>query len=51
MQVDVDKVNELTIEYDVERLPTIIVLKGGKIVERAEGPNKKALEKLIQRHV
>ena len=48
--VDVDKVNQLTFEYDVEKLPKIVVIRGGKKIDRAEGPNKKALEKLIQKH-
>ena len=49
--VDVDKVNQLTFEYDVEKLPTIVVIRGGKKIDRAEGPNKKALEKLIQKYI
>jgi thioredoxin-like negative regulator of GroEL len=49
--VDVDTVNELTIEYDIEKLPTFVVFKGGKRVDRSEGPNKKALEALIKKHI
>ena len=45
-----DTVNELLIEYDIEKLPTFVVLKGGKQVDRSEGPNKKALEALIKKH-
>ena len=51
LRVDVDQVNELTIEYDIEKLPTFIVMKGGKKVDRSEGPNKKALEALIKKHI
>lgn len=49
--MDVDTVNELTIEYDIEKLPTFVVFKGGKRVDRSEGPNKKALEALIKKHI
>jgi thioredoxin-like negative regulator of GroEL len=49
--VDVDTVNRLTNEYDIEKLPTFVVLKDGKRVNRSEGPNKKALEALIKKHI
>lgn len=36
-KVDVDKLADLSIEYGIEVVPTLLIFKNGKIVDRIEG--------------
>lgn len=36
-KIDVDKATDLAVNYNVEVVPTLIIFKNGKIMERTEG--------------
>mmetsp|Transcript_1425 Transcript_1425/g.2607 ORF Transcript_1425/g.2607 Transcript_1425/m.2607 type:complete len:213 (+) Transcript_1425:223-861(+) len=46
--VDVDEVEEVASEFKVAMMPTFIVLRDGKVVEKMSGANEKKLEDLVQ---
>lgn len=51
-KVDVDEAAELAQRYGVMSIPTLIVLKGGKVVEQAVGARGKAdIAAMIERHL
>lgn len=51
-KVDVDEVPALAQRYGVMSIPTLIVLKGGKVVEQAIGARGKAdIAAMIERHL
>ncbi len=50
-KVDVDANQEIALKYGITNIPTLLVFKGGQIVERVTGVQPKAkLQKLIDSH-
>jgi thioredoxin 1 len=45
--VDVDSEQELAVEFDVMTIPTIIIFKGGKVVERFGFTDKARLSRAL----
>lgn len=51
-KLDVDQNQSIAIQYGVERIPTLLLFKGGQVVERIEGAQPKSrLQALIDRHL
>lgn len=51
-KVDVDEAPELAQRFGVMSIPTLIVMKGGKVVEQAVGARGKAdIASMIDRHL
>lgn len=51
-KVDVDEVPQLAQRFGVKSIPTLVVLKGGKVVEQAVGARGKAdIAAMIDRHL
>ncbi|GAA0145384.1 oxidoreductase [Lithospermum erythrorhizon] len=50
VKIDVDEVPDVAKEYKVEAMPTFILLKQGKEVDRVIGAKKDELERKIQNH-
>ncbi|CAH9067876.1 unnamed protein product [Cuscuta europaea] len=50
IKIDVDKVKEVATEYKVTAMPTFVLIKQGKEVDRLLGANKVELEKKILEH-
>ena len=52
MKLDVDSNPEVAGRYGVRSIPTLMVFKGGELVETAVGARPKpAIEKLLEPHV
>lgn len=52
LKVDVDEVGALCYEYSVESIPTLMVFKGGELVDKTIGLTTKAgLSELIIKHL
>lgn len=49
-KVDVDKLNEIAVEYTVTMMPTFVLLKLGKEVDRIRGADEKELRAKIAEH-
>ncbi|KAJ9540683.1 hypothetical protein OSB04_027189 [Centaurea solstitialis] len=50
IKIDVDELKDVAQEFGVQAMPTIVVLKQGKEVERVVGAKKDELEKKILKH-
>ncbi len=37
VKVDIDKLRDLAIDYDIEVVPTILIFKNGNVIHRIEG--------------
>ena len=52
VKLNTDESNEVAIKYNVISIPTIMVFKGGEVVERVMGNRPKAdLVNLVSRHL
>ncbi|ONK65306.1 uncharacterized protein A4U43_C07F35770 [Asparagus officinalis] len=51
LKVDVDELSEISQQWNVQAMPTFIMLKGGKETGRVVGAKKNELEKMIQQHL
>ncbi len=50
-KVDVDSASEVAQKYGIQSIPTIMIFKGGEIVERAMGVQPKArLQEMLDAH-
>ncbi|CAL9014484.1 unnamed protein product [Prunus brigantina] len=49
-KIDVDELSEVAQEFGVQAMPTFLLLKKGKEVDRVIGAKKAELEKKIQKH-
>ena len=50
-KVDVDANQEIALKYGITNIPTLLVFKGGEIVERVQGVQPKAkLQELLNNH-
>ena len=48
VRIDVDKVPELAVKYSVDRIPTVVAIRGGETVHVSQGlMNEPSLQELI----
>ncbi|KAI4389947.1 hypothetical protein MLD38_002111 [Melastoma candidum] len=50
LKVDVDELPAVAEEWEVEAMPSFILLKGGKLVDRVVGASKNALVNLVDKY-
>ncbi|KAK3223137.1 hypothetical protein Dsin_010162 [Dipteronia sinensis] len=50
IKIDVDKFTEIAKQFDIEAMPTFILVKKGKEVDRLVGAKKDDLQKKIEKH-
>ncbi|PIA62447.1 hypothetical protein AQUCO_00200454v1 [Aquilegia coerulea] len=50
VKIDVDELMSVAQEYGVEAMPTFLLIKNGKVVDKITGARKEELEKKIQKH-
>ena len=50
LKIDVDDQAELSQQFGIECMPTFIVVKDGKAVDKMEGASKQGLENLIKKY-
>jgi thioredoxin 1 len=51
-KLDIDRAQEVAFEHNVQSIPTLMIFKGGKMVERVVGAVPKAvLVEAIEKHV
>ncbi|KAI4314230.1 hypothetical protein L6164_027161 [Bauhinia variegata] len=50
IRIDVDLFKEVAQEYQVEAMPTFVLIKKGKPIDRLVGARKDQLQKLIEKH-
>lgn len=51
LKVDVDEFPKIAAKYDVESMPTFLVLVNGKVQERLEGADVQKLKKMVKTRV
>ena len=52
IEIDVDKAQELAMEYDIEAVPTMIIFKNGTAIDRLGGYHpKEELEEELKRYL
>ncbi|BAT99317.1 thioredoxin H2-like [Vigna umbellata] len=49
IKIDVDELMEVAQAFQVQTMPTFILIKKGKVVEKVVGAKKEELQKLIQK--
>jgi thiol-disulfide isomerase/thioredoxin len=49
-QIDAEEMEDLSIKFDIESVPTFIVLNGEEEIDRYQGQNAPVLTQLIQKH-
>ena len=50
-KVDIDEQQQLAVQYNVQSIPTLLVFKGGEVVEQAVGARSKAdLQGMLDSH-
>ena len=50
LKVDVDELKSVAEEWDVEAMPTFVLMKEGKILDRILGAKKDVLQLAIEKH-
>ncbi|OIW17018.1 hypothetical protein TanjilG_21137 [Lupinus angustifolius] len=50
IKLDVDELMEVAQAFQVQAMPTFILIKKGKVVEKVMGPKRAELQKLIEKH-
>ncbi|XP_023541691.1 thioredoxin H4-like [Cucurbita pepo subsp. pepo] len=50
IKIDVDKLADVAKEYGVEAMPTFILLKNGKVVDKVVGARREDLQKKIEKY-
>ncbi|XP_061375882.1 thioredoxin H2 [Gastrolobium bilobum] len=50
IKIDVDELSDVAKEFEVQAMPTFVLVKKGKEIERVVGAKKDELEKKIQKH-
>ncbi|XP_030527028.1 thioredoxin H-type 2-like [Rhodamnia argentea] len=50
LKVDVDELQSVSVEWEVEAMPTFLLLKEGQVVDKVVGAHKEKLEPLIAKH-
>ncbi|XP_062106703.1 thioredoxin H2-like [Humulus lupulus] len=51
VKIDVDELSEVAQEFGVQAMPTFVLVKKGKEVDRVIGAKKDELEKKVQKHL
>ncbi|KAK7309557.1 hypothetical protein RJT34_06379 [Clitoria ternatea] len=51
IKIDVDELMGVSQEFQVQAMPTFILVKKGKVVEKIVGAKEEELEKLIEKHL
>ncbi|XP_054825617.1 thioredoxin H2-like [Prosopis cineraria] len=50
IKIDVDELMEVAQDFKVQAMPTFILIKKGKVVDKTVGARKEELQKLIENH-
>ncbi|WVZ05814.1 hypothetical protein V8G54_019160 [Vigna mungo] len=50
VKIDVDELSDVAGEFQVQAMPTFVLFKGGKIIDRVVGAKKDELEKKVEKH-
>ncbi|KAI4328363.1 hypothetical protein L6164_020721 [Bauhinia variegata] len=50
IKIDVDELVGVSEEFQVQAMPTFLLLKKGKVVEKVAGAKKEELQKMIEKH-
>ncbi|KAJ8775238.1 hypothetical protein K2173_020242 [Erythroxylum novogranatense] len=50
VKIDVDELPEVSREFGIETMPTFVLVKRGKEVDRVVGPDEDELEKTVAKH-
>ncbi|RDY12083.1 Thioredoxin H2, partial [Mucuna pruriens] len=50
IKIDVDELMGVSQEFQVQAMPTFILIKKGKVIDKVVGARKEELEKLIEKH-
>ncbi|KAK7245925.1 hypothetical protein RIF29_40779 [Crotalaria pallida] len=50
IKIDVDELSDVSREFGVQAMPTFVLLKKGKEIDRVVGAKKDELEKKVQKH-
>ncbi|XP_022151175.1 thioredoxin H4-like [Momordica charantia] len=50
VKIDVDELTDVAREYGVEAMPTFILIKNGKVIDKVVGARKEDLQKKIEKH-
>ncbi|KAL3313016.1 hypothetical protein Ciccas_008381 [Cichlidogyrus casuarinus] len=50
VKINIETLEDLASEFDVSALPTFVLLKEGKEIERALGPHQELLETMVKKH-
>jgi thioredoxin 1 len=51
LKVDVDACEDVASDYSIRAVPTIVVIKGGREIERVSGISSSSLAAFIAKHV
>eukprot|EP00250_Pteridium_aquilinum_P031578 c43869_g1_i1 orf=211-567(-) len=51
LKIDVDEMQDITAQWNVQAMPTFIIIKDSKELERVVGANKEELDKRVAFHV
>ncbi|ESW11600.1 hypothetical protein PHAVU_008G044000 [Phaseolus vulgaris] len=50
VKIDVDELSDVAGEFQVQAMPTFVLLKKGKVIDKVVGAKKDELEKKIEKH-
>ncbi|XP_061342462.1 thioredoxin H2-like [Gastrolobium bilobum] len=50
VKIDVDELMEVSQEFQVQAMPTFILIKRGKVADKVVGVRKEELQRLIEQH-
>ncbi|OIT21894.1 PREDICTED: thioredoxin H2-like [Nicotiana attenuata] len=50
VKIDVDELDKVAEEYGVQTMPTFVLIKKGKVVDKVVGADKDGLKKKIEKH-
>ncbi|WMV28526.1 hypothetical protein MTR67_021911 [Solanum verrucosum] len=50
VKIDVDELDDVAQEYGVQSMPTFVLIRKGKVVDKIVGADKDGLKKKIEKH-
>ncbi|KAL4199954.1 hypothetical protein AMTRI_Chr03g147330 [Amborella trichopoda] len=50
LKIDVDELPDVSQEWGVQAMPTFVLIKEGKLVDKVVGPDKRELEKKVEKN-